>query len=405
MAVRRVALVVSLLGFSAGCYVGSEAPADVVSTRDEEFNSLVLNGPVLQGPVLQGPVLQGVIMGPVLQGPVLQGNVLEGPLQQGPVLNGVNLNGPVLQGPVLQGPVLQGSEFSAKVVKNGKKVWAKGMDFIGSEWELTVGQVIDGEEVYEDYVLRIDDINKSPGQDDVYLYDVVHRAKGSNQWKPLCQDGQGGLVPAIPVANYWNLETGDRVDDPNVFVWACTNAVIAKCVLWGYRPWATTKRCKDWEKGKNCKTISLADHHQACTRMARADYCGNGEPWTVNGTAIDIWDHLSPQVEARATNWFIEAEWNPDGAYCLRDIRHQEYKEQGLYPKCFLDKKGKPKKAPSDCGSLDDHRALLVSAFDKYGQGLPNGDDDDDDDDDDDGGWGGWGGGHGHGHGHGHGGH
>ncbi len=58
------------------------------------------------------------------------------------------------------------------------------------------------------------------------------------------------MVSAIPVANYWNLETGDRVDDPNVFVWACTNAVIAKCVLWGYRPWATAKRCKDYEKGK-----------------------------------------------------------------------------------------------------------------------------------------------------------
>ena len=80
----------------------------------------------------------------------------------------------------------------------------------------------------------------------------------------------------------------------------------------------TTKK-----KKKDCETVSLTDYHQACTRMARADYCGDGTPWTVPGTPIDIFDHLSPQIETQETKWPVEAEWTPDGAYCLDDIRQQ----------------------------------------------------------------------------------
>jgi ferredoxin len=71
--------------------------------------------------------------------------------------------------------------------------------------------------------------------------------------------------------------------------------------------------CPKWDTPKNCDLISLQDHHQACTRMARADYCGDGVPWTVPGTAIDIYDHLYPQIETKETqNWQIEAEWDPE---------------------------------------------------------------------------------------------
>ena len=363
----RVSLVASVLCIG-GCVQGTEGAPASVDFRNEEFNSTVLNGPVLQGPVLQGPVLQGVILnGPVLQGPVLQGPVLQGPVLQGPVLQSVVLNGPVLQGPVLQGPVLQGTEFSATIVVNGQQVEASGEDFVGSEWDLRVGQGDDqGNELFEDYILRFDAIHLSTEQDDVYLYDISHRPKAGGTWKPLCSDNNGNMVAAIPLHNYWNLETGDRIDDPNVITFACTNAVLAKCVLWGYRPWATSTRCEKYEQNKKCAPMPLTDYHQACTRMARADYCGNGEPWTVPGTAIDLWDHLSPQIQTPTTDWFIEAEWNPDGAYCLNDIRQQTLKAQGLYPSCFLDKKGKPKKF-SDCGSLKKHRALITSTFNKPG--------------------------------------
>jgi len=167
----------------------------------------------------------------------------------------------------------------------------------------------------------------------------------------------------VPMHNYWDEVTGDRIDDEDAYTLACTDAVIGKCVTWGYRPYGDAWECPKWDTPKKCDLISLQDHHQACTRMARADYCGDGVAWTVPGTAIDIYDHLYPQIETKETqNWQLEAEWDEDGAYCLQDIRLQDLKKQGKYPKC----KKKSKSSPRwDCGSLKNHRALLVSSFAK----------------------------------------
>ena len=38
--------------------------------------------------------------------------------------------------------------------------------------------------------------------------------------------------------------------------------------------------------------MSLASYHQACTRMARADYCGDGTSHTQDGTWIEYYDKL-----------------------------------------------------------------------------------------------------------------
>ena len=344
-------LAASLSG-AVGCYQGVGGEADIVTTRSEEFNGVQLQGVQLQGVQLQGVRLQGVQL-------------------QGVKLQGVRLQGVRLQGVKLQGVKLQGTTFSGVVLQDGQSVDRSGEDLIGAEWDVEItsadGQ---GNPVEEEFVLRFDDIYPDGNHDDVFLYEVSYRSKLSNEWSSLCEDSQGNPLPAIPLSNYWDEATGDRIDDPNVVSFACTNAVLAKCVEWGYRPWATATRCDNVKKNKGCYQVSLQDYHQACTRMARADYCGNGEPWTVPGTAIDIWDQLSPQIEAPATDWAIEAEWDVDGATCLNDIRQQAWKAQGLYPKCFLNKKGKPLKF-KNCGSLKKHRALLVSAFDKDGEGVP----------------------------------
>jgi hypothetical protein len=352
MAGHRHVIFASALVLAPGCYQGSDEAADIATTRSIGFNNVALQGIHLQGINLQGINLQGINL-------------------QGINLQGINLQGINLQGINLQGINLQGTEFGGLLKINGKWIWRSGEDLIGAEWRLRIaGKDENGKPTTEDFVLRFDDIYLDPNYDDVWLYDVSYRPKLDNTWKPLCSDGKGNALPAIPLQNYWDAATGDRIDDEDVVTFSCTNAVLAKCVEWGYRPWAEATRCKDVDKNKHCYDVSLQDYHQACTRMARADYCGDGKPWTVPGTAIDIWDHLSPQIEAPATDWTIEAEWTPDGAYCLDDIRQQAWKEQGLYPKCFLDKKGKPK-TKKDCGSLKKHRALLVSAFNKYGEPLP----------------------------------
>jgi uncharacterized protein YjbI with pentapeptide repeats len=376
----RIALIISTLALSA-CDANPDGWADGATFRNQELNGPVLNGPVLNGPVLNGPVLQGVVLnGPVLNGPVLNGPVLNGPLQQGPVLNGVVLNGPVLNGPVLNGPVLNGpvlngpvlngSVFSGYVVVDGESVPVSGDDFIGSTWDLRVEQRDEqGNGLVENFVLRVDDIRPSDEFDDVFLYDVKYRATTSSTWSSLCPDHDGVEGAAIPLNNYWDLTNGDRIDEPNVFTWACTNAVLAKCVLWGYRPWATGSKCKNADKGKTkvCEPVSLEDYHQTCTRMARADYCGDGEAWTVEGNAIDVRDLLNPPVQQPTTDWKIEAEWNPDGAYCVDDLRQQDLKAEGLWPQCFTKSNGKHI-TKNNCGSLKNERALMYSTFNSEAQ-------------------------------------
>jgi hypothetical protein len=117
---------------------------------------------------------------------------------------------------------------------------------------------------------------------------------------------------------------------------------------------------------RTCTTISLRDHHQACTRMARADYCGDGRPHTVTGTPIDIFDRLKNPVQIEGTkslvNWSIEAEWGPEGARCVGDaLRLQLLDELDIpyeYPTCL------DTLASSNCGSFPTSRGALLA--DKY---------------------------------------
>ncbi len=364
---RGLAAVISVLVLGTACDERSET-VELVAARNLGLNDTVLQGPglILNGPglILNGPGL--VLNGPglILNGP---GLVLNGP---GLVLNGISVNGPglVLNGPglVLNGPglVLNGSSFSASLTKDGVTYDLEGLDFIGAEFELRLEAVVGGVPMVEEVVLRINDIQASEEQSDVLLYDLTYRSKTTSEWLPYCGDND---VAAVPLQHYWDPVTGDRIDDPNVVTFGCTNAVLAKCALWGYRPWATATSCdkdpkkdppKDKWTDKHCSEISLQDHHQACTRMARADYCGDGHAATVDGTLVDIWDKLAPPLQTRFTDWPIEAEWNADGAACVNFARHPEFG----YPACFLKKNGKPKQMKK-CGNLKNEESLLLNGF------------------------------------------
>jgi hypothetical protein len=340
---RNISVALSMLVLSSACVESAEFGAGAVAMREVHVNATVLQGP---GLIVQGPGL-------VVQGP---GLVVQGP---GLVVQGISLNGPglVVQGPglVVQGMHLEGSLLSAVVQKDGVDYPIAGLDFIGAEIDLRLTVLADGQLIVSDLVLRIDNIAQSPIQPDIYLYDLSYREKTSDVWLPYC--GSPG-VTALPLENYWDQQSGDRIDDDNVITFACSNAVLAKCALWGYRPWATADSCEGKKKKEVCSEISLQDHHQACTRMARADYCGDGHAATVDGTLIDIWDGLQDPMQTPFTDWPVEAEWGPDGATCLNFTRHPEFD----YPACFTKKNGKPVKAKGCEGELDGD-ALLGSAF------------------------------------------
>src|SRR5262249_8074375 len=93
-----------------------------------------------------------------------------------------------------------------------------------------------------------------------------------------------------------------RTDDPTRFTFACRGYALAKCAELGYKPWSRVG------------SVSLASYHQACTRMLRADYCGDGTPWTHDGTLISVFDGLGIGGDAASVR--VEAEWNADGAVC-----------------------------------------------------------------------------------------
>jgi hypothetical protein len=144
-----------------------------------------------------------------------------------------------------------------------------------------------------------------------YLYSISQNVNGTFQ--PACPVDSDGRRAAIPTSGAWDKQ-GNRIESSTLFTFGCTTGVIAKCYRWGYRPWVT---------GYN---TNLATTHWACTRMARADYCGNGTTHTRDGTSINKWDNTPAPgpIEQQGTTpplMFFEAGWSTSGAVCLSHAR------------------------------------------------------------------------------------
>jgi hypothetical protein len=153
-------------------------------------------------------------------------------------------------------------------------------------------------------------------------YRVEYWNERTQEWENPCAATAEVPQPrALAVHGVWD-EQGGRRKRAGQFTFACEVGAIAKCIRWGYKP---------WEKKNG---VQLADHHQACTRMARADYCGNGRSHTTMGNLIDMYDQAG--VQQRATTpvagWdpaqaSFEAAWTTEGAYCLEHTRDGRARE------------------------------------------------------------------------------
>jgi hypothetical protein len=156
-----------------------------------------------------------------------------------------------------------------------------------------------------------------------YRLEVWNAASAS--WENPCIATSRVPSPrALAVRGVWD-GSGARQDVPGKFTFACENGAIAKCVDWGYQPWA--KR-----DGR-----SLEELHQACTRMARADYCGDGRSHTRENHPLDVYDGLGllTRTTEASEGWeparaSFEAAWGPEGAMCLARTRDGEAVETVL---------------------------------------------------------------------------
>ncbi len=249
-----------------------------------------------------------------LQGMNLQGMNLQGMNLQGMNLQGFELGGATLWGVALQDLRVERGELIAE--RNG--VTLRGAALTGARLNAQVRDVEASPPATVLVSYRIDKVKKELSKYDpthtgsTFLYTLEQWVADSSSWKPACPPDADGRRVAIPLAATWD-EHGDRIVSSSLFTLACTTGVIAKCYRWGYRPWVTGYG-------------DLTAMHWTCTRLARADYCGNGVSHTQDGTWINIWDTLPAPgpIQHHGTppvGMIFEAGWRTDGAVCLSHTR------------------------------------------------------------------------------------
>jgi hypothetical protein len=212
--------------------------------------------------------------------------------------------------------------FALKGTLNKKPI--AGTTFVGATFQASL---YSGEKLS----IRIAEIASLSGENsDVFTYDIRLDREDKH---PVCGYEPDGTTAkrALLVPGSWDKlgawsNTGAVTN-------ACRQAAIAKCVEFGYKSW----------KGH-------ADTHHACVRMLRADYCGDGQTHTVDGTLIKMFDKATFQKRtADDVPWPVDAEWNADGAICFNAHRGTKA------PACS-------EKKLKSCGSFS-RGALLISEF------------------------------------------
>lgn len=174
-----------------------------------------------------------------------------------------------------------------------------------------IGQVFDiADNEGGQLAVRIDAVERDGDQpnSDVFLYTLSAFNSLERVWQNVCRPGPDGLSKAVFMQGHWNAQ-GQYVESAQLS-FGCTSGVLAKCVRWGYKPWLDTPE------------LPMKQLHQACSHLARADYCGNGVGHTKDGTAINVFDVFGIQSQDAADGMKFEAAWNAQGAIAIEHGRY-----------------------------------------------------------------------------------
>jgi hypothetical protein len=203
--------------------------------------------------------------------------------------------------------------------------------------------------------VRLDGIEADPDDkraevsdaDRLWLHSLSVEAPDGS-WEPLCQAGPDGRRQAIPVRGRFSAVDGRFAGgEAGAFELACTGGAMGKCIRFGYHPWQTrawpahtlyqqavNERALN-EKVLNEKAVneralpqqtdasspSYLTLYNACLRMVRADYGGDGNGTTRNGMRIDLYDVRGIEVPANDPRMAFEAGWTDAGAVCVNHPR------------------------------------------------------------------------------------
>src|SRR5262245_11189473 len=148
----------------------------------------------------------------------------------------------------------------------------------------------------------------SDPQGEILLYDF--RLITPRGEEPLCAPDADGRRVGFPLAGRSDPAGILSSSDGSVFELACTSGAQGKCARLGYAPW---RRAPDGR--------SMLDSYNACVRLLRGDYCGDGRPFTRDGTLVDIYDRLGIHSSDDDPSLTFEAAWDPKGAVCVAHTR------------------------------------------------------------------------------------
>jgi hypothetical protein len=233
----------------------------------------------------------------------------------GRMMNGTRTNGVAIQGIALNGIAVKGVSLAGVALPEGSELVGAAADGREVRGDAFVGAVLTGVDAEGTAVpLTITSYARTP---DGALATYGLARDGVN----VCPGNERGIF----VMGIWD-ETGARHGYMSLgahtieTTFSCTSGVVAKCMIWGYEPLKVG--------------IQL---HQTCTRMARADYCGNGTSFTKDGTPIDLFDLNEINRPSSERDFLFEAGWAPDGAVCVSRPRYDTRLPSGerALPSCW----------------------------------------------------------------------
>lgn len=205
------------------------------------------------------------------------------------------------------GLTVEGTGFALR--QNGRVLTSP--DLVGAEIDLGGG-----------HKLRIDAVRRDPVDPDILLHTFSTR-DAIGDWHNPCIADRSGKREGFPLPGRWD-ETGHFHPSQDFIAITCTDGAQAKCVRFGYKPWKATPRGGP-----------MVPLYEACVRMARADYCGDGNATTRDGTQVEIFDDQGVWTPDNLPGFRFEAGWTAQGAVCVRHTRVPENLTlEGLVVRC-----------------------------------------------------------------------